>query len=196
MQRARLLPLSDDDFVALLSPTLEGWRMAGKGGFFWTDDGALESRGGSGLLWYAEAVFDDFVARVDWRVSAPEDNSGIFLRTPPLTRDDIGPAIERGYEIQIDERGVDPASGTLGSALHLTGAVYKLAPATARASRPIGEWNRFEIHARGDTIAVALNGTAVARLDDGARGTRGHLALQAHHDGSRVQFRDLLVKRL
>lgn len=188
--------MTEDDFIPLLNPSFEGWRMAGQGGFFWTEDGALESRGGSGLLWYAEAVFDDFLLRVDWRLTGPEDNSGVFLRIPKLDRNDIGPAIERGYEVQIDDRGVDPEAGVLGSALHLTGAVYKLARATERASRGTGAWNRFEILAQAATISVTLNGRPVARLDNGARERRGHIALQAHHEGSRVQFRNLAVKRL
>jgi hypothetical protein len=78
----------------------------------------------------------------------------------------------------------------------LTGAVYRLAPAVERASRGVDAWNRFDILARGDTIAVTLNGRPVARLDHGTRERRGHIALQAHHEGSRVQFRDLSVRRL
>jgi Domain of Unknown Function (DUF1080) len=188
--------MAEDGFVPLLNPTLEGWRMAGRGSFVWNDEGVIESRGGSGLLWYTEAVFENFVLRVDWRVLAPEDNSGVFLRCPPLGRDDLTPAIERGYEIQIDERGVDPEADALGSALHVTGAIYKLAPAISRASHPVGTWNRFEIRAEGRTIDVTLNGTSVARLENGPRESRGHVALQAHHEGSRVQFRDLEVRRL
>jgi hypothetical protein len=186
----------EDAFTPLLVPSFEGWRMAGKGGFYWTEDGALESRGGSGLLWYAEAVFEDFVLRVDWRVRRREDNSGVFLRIPALAPNDLGPAIARGYEVQIDERGFDPERGEEGSALHLTGAVYKLAPARRHVSRPVGEWNRFEILAEGDRIDVALNGENVARLEHGDRERRGHIALQAHHEGSCVHFRDLMVKRL
>jgi hypothetical protein len=188
--------MRQEAFVPLLKPNLEGWRMAGKGSFVSTDTGAVESRGGSGLFWYADAVFQDFVLRVDWRVLAPEDNSGVFVRCPSLQGDDLTPAIERAYEIQIDERGVDPEKGVLGSALHVTGAIYKLAPATSRASHPVGTWNRFDIRADGPTIDVTLNGTSVARVENGTRDRRGHVALQAHHEGSRVQFRDLQVWRL
>lgn len=186
----------DDEFVALFSPTLDGWRMAGEGGFFRTEDGVLESRGGSGLFWYAMAVFDDFVLRVSWRVLDAADNSGVFLRIPALAAGDVAPAVAHGYEVQIDERGVDPETGFPGSPLHLTGAVYGVAPARRHASRAIGEWNSFDITAKKDTILVSLNGELVARCDAGGRAQRGHLALQAHHDGSRVQFRDLRVKRL
>ena len=102
-----------------------------------------------------------------------------------------------GYEVQIDERGYDPDRKATGSPLHYTGAVYRLAPATTMASRPVGEWNVFQITARGPEIAVSLNGVAVARLDrDLDRPRRGHVGLQNHHPGSRVQFRRLRIRRL
>jgi hypothetical protein len=175
----------------LLTPTMAGWRMAGPGGFRWiAAEDAVESFGGSGLLWYAAAGFDDFVLRVEWRITRPEDNSGIFLRCPPL-EDDPRPAIEQGYEVQIDDRGLDPETGQFGSALHLTGAIYRLAPATGRLSRPVGAWNDFEVTARGPVIVVRLNGTEVSRLEGASREPLGHVGLQNHHDASAVQFRRL-----
>src|SRR5690348_873988 len=113
----------DSDFVPLLSPGLVGWRMAGAGGFSCLGDGVVESHGGSGILWYAEAQYGDFILHAGWRLSGSEDNSGIFLRIPPLGND-LRPAIEEGYEAQIDDRGLDPKTRRLGSPLHLTGAIY------------------------------------------------------------------------
>ncbi|HJU19006.1 MAG TPA: DUF1080 domain-containing protein [Stellaceae bacterium] len=181
--------------MPLMHPDLVGWRMAGAGGFLCREGGVIESQGGSGILWYAGAEFEDFVLRVHWRFTGSEDNSGVFLRIPPLGSDPQ-PAIEQGYEVQIDDRGFDPRTGRLGSTLHLTGAVYGLAPAALRASRALGQWNEFEITARRDAISVRLNDMPVARLDSAARRPRGHIGLQAHHDGSAVQFRGLRVKRL
>jgi len=174
---------------------LQDWRMAGPGGFRRLDDGGIESHGGSGLFWYAAAVFDDFRLAVEWRISHETDNSGIFLRIPPLTSSPQ-PAIERGYEVQIDERGVNPAASKQDDPLHLTGAIYRLAPALRRASRGIGEWNRFEILAQGFEIDVTLNGVEVSRLTTALRRRGGHIALQNHHDGSTVQFRKLEIVAL
>jgi hypothetical protein len=185
----------EPDFVPLLSPDLTGWRMAGLGGFSYSDDGIVESYGRSGIFWYADAAFSDFRLRVAWRLTGSDDNSGIFLRIPPLERD-VQPAIDQGYEVQIDDRGFDPETGRLGSRLHLTGAIYGLVPAAVRAFRPIGQWNDFEITAQGTTISVRLNNIAVARLGNASRRPRGHIGLQAHHEGSAVQFRDLRIRRL
>lgn len=182
-------------FRSLLTPGLAGWRMAGPGGFRWAAEGVLESHGGTGLFWYADEVFEDFILRAEWRITRIEDNSGIFLRCPPLD-DDPQPAIERGYEIQIDDRGFDPETETLDSPRHLTGAVYTLAPATCLASRPVGSWNEFEITALGPSITVRLNEREVCRLENAGREPRGHVGLQNHHDGSAVQFRKLRIKRL
>jgi hypothetical protein len=179
-------------FHSLLMPDLRGWRMAGPGCFCVTEQGLFESEGGHGLLWYAAEVFDDFVLEVRWRLTGPEDNSGVFLRTPPLA-DDPAPAVAEGYEVQIDDRGVDPEGGRLGSPLHLTGAIYKLAPAARLLSRPPGAWNEFWITARGDAIVVALNGEEASRLEQGKRNRRGHLALQCHRPGSRVQFEQVRI---
>jgi hypothetical protein len=182
-------------FHSLLTPELTGWRMAGAGGFRPVEGGAIESYGGSGLLWYAAQIYENFILKVEWRVTRGDDNSGVFIRCPPLD-DDIQPAIERGYEIQIDDQGHDPERDVYKSSFHITGAIYKLAPARIVVSRGAALWNQFEITARGGLIAVVLNGEEVARLTNASREPRGHIALQAHHEGSRVQFRELQVRRL
>jgi hypothetical protein len=179
----------------LLTPAFVGWRMAGPGGFSWLLDGIVESYGGPGLFWYANEVFEDFMLSVRWRITQPEDNSGIFLRFPPLS-ESPQPAIERGYEVQIDDRGFDPKRNVFGSAFHLTGAIYQLAPAVRQRSRAVGEWNLFEITARGRMLAVKLNDHAVSMLENASREPRGHIGLQNHHEGSAVQFRDLYVMAL
>jgi len=182
------------DYRSLLTPDLAGWRMAGSGGFKPSESG-MESYGGPGLLWFAEQEFENFVLRVRWRLTNPHDNSGVFIRIPPLDAD-VQPAIRDGYEVQIDDRGLDPATGLLDSALHLTGAVYGLAPAIANASGPVGTWNDFEIAAQGPAVSVTLNDVPVAELQHAARRPRGHIGLQAHHDGSAVQFQALDIRVL
>lgn len=189
-----LLATRGHGFDGLFEPGLPGWRMAGRGGFADTGD-AVETYGGPGLLWYAARRYTDFALHVAWRIAKPGDNSGVFIRIPPL-RDSPQPAIEHGYEVQIDDRGIDPERGLCGSALHLSGAIYGLAPARRTASRPTGSWNEFDIVARGPVIRVRLNGALTAATDCAARRRTGHIALQAHHTGSVVQFRDLRVQCL
>jgi hypothetical protein len=183
-----------DSAIDLLAD-LGAWRMAGSGRCVAAAEG-IESEGGPGLYWYARRDFADFVLRLEWRCGAPSDNSGVFIRTPPLDSD-WHPAVEQGYEIQIDDRGYDPEARRTGSALHMTGAIYRLAPANALASHPVGAWNSFYIVARGTEITVTLNGIMTASLTrDVGRRRSGHIALQCHHPGASVWFRRLRVQPL
>lgn len=185
---------------ALLTPSLTGWQMAGSGGFTVVGD-AVESFGGIGLLWYTREVFEDFVLQVDWRAANPDDNSGVLFRFPALNSSDPGNdwrlASDRGYEIQIDDTGFDPVTNQHNEPSHRTGAVYALAPSTKLNSKPLGEWNSYLITVSGRRISVTLNGELVCDYTaDGTRSPRGHIGLQNHHPGSRVQFRNLFVTRV
>ena len=196
----RAIPAPQANEVALINTTLDGWQMAGAGQFISIGNDTVESQDGIGLLWYTKETFSDFVLTLDWRSLSASDNSGVFIRFPALGNSDPANdwrlAVDQGYEVQIDDRGFDPATNTPGSALHRTGAIYQLAPALAQNSKALGEWNRFEITANGSTISVKLNGLEVSRLTgDGTRPLRGHIGLQNHHPGSRVQFRNLLVRK-
>lgn len=174
------------------------WVQAGAGRFTPIAPGVMESHGGPGLLWYASERFGDCILEVEWRCRDLEDNSGVFLRFPEEELRRERPDFQQGLEVQIDERGVDPEAGRLHSPLHLTGAVYRLAPARTRASRPPGEWNTFRIEVQGGAVRVQLNGVEVCTLDaiPADRPAVGHLGLQNHHPGSRVQFRAPRVRVL
>jgi choline dehydrogenase-like flavoprotein len=182
-------------FTPLGSGGLAGWQMAGAGSFMELGANIIESVGGAGLLWFTKEEFADFILRVDWQIFSEFDNSGVYLRFPALGND-FKPADTQGYEVQIDERGINP-QGNPGSALHRTGAVYGLAPSTKPDfPRLVGQWNTFEIEAKGPAITVKLNGQPVSSLPNGNRSVKGHIGLQNHHAGSRVQFRNIRIKRL
>ncbi len=146
--------------------------------------------------------FENFILRVDWRASFPDDNSGVFIRFPALGNTDPAndwkPASDQGYEIQIDDTGKNPDvnPNVFNDPLHRTGAVYKLAPANILASLPIGQWNAYEIEANGNDIKVTLNGQLVSHLQNGNRLLKGFIGLQNHHFGSKVQFKNIRIKPL
>jgi len=174
--------------------------MAGSGKFNVVGNNTVESEGGIGLLWYTKEVFADFLLTVQWRSINLFDNSGVFLRFPALGNqnpaEDWKLAVDQGYEVQIDDRGFDPNTNTTGSPLHMTGAVYQLTPAIKLASKALGQWNTFQIEATGPDIKVRLNGELVSHLSTNqGRPPSGHIGLQNHHSGSRVQFRNLFVTR-
>jgi hypothetical protein len=197
---SRALPAPAPNTIKLLNAKLDGWQMAGSGRFVTVGADTVESQDGIGLLWYTKEEFADFNLTVDWRAMNATDNSGVFIRFPVLGNSDPANdwrlAVDQGYEIQIDDRGYDPATNTTGDALHITGAVYLLAPATMLNSKPLGQWNHFEISAIGPQITVKLNGAQVSQLS-GTQGRplKGHIGLQNHHFGSRVQFRNLFIQK-
>ena len=190
---------AEPGFAPLGSGGLVGWQMAGNGGFQELGGNIIESVGGIGLLWFTKEQFDDFILRVDFRLSWPNDNSGIFIRFPaPGSGDpanDWKPATTQGYEIQIDNTGFNPDTNTFNDPLHKTGAIYTLAPSNA-VMPAVGQWHTYEIEAVGNKITVRLNGQQVSQLTNASRSPKGFIGLQNHHAGSTVQFTRLRIKKL
>lgn len=58
--------------------------------------------------------------------------------------------------------------------------------------RPAGEWNTYELVARGQTISLWVNGAVTSEITVAV--PRGHFGLEA--EGWRIEFRDLKVKPL
>jgi len=190
---------AETDFAPLGNGGLDGWQMAGSGGFIELGGGIVDSFVRIGLLWLAPDQFDDFVLRLDFRLSSPTDNSGVFLRFPALGNTDPANdwrrAVTDGYEIQIDNTGFNPDTNTFDDPLHKTGAIYTLAASSA-VMPAVGQWHTYEIEALGGTITVRLNGQQVSQLRNASRSPKGYVGLQNHHAGSRVQFARLRIKKL
>jgi hypothetical protein len=96
-------PAPEPGALSLLTPTLDGWQMAGFGRFNVIGNGTVESEGGIGLLWYTKEEFVDFSLTVQWRSINIFDNSGVFIRFPALGNTDPANdwklAVDQGYEI-------------------------------------------------------------------------------------------------
>jgi hypothetical protein len=231
---ARLRSAGDDlsaGFTALFNGRdFSGWKVPeGDGGHWKVVDGVIDYDAGSEAkedknLW-TERAFGDFVLNVDWRLketpyinpnvpyilpdgthardihgnemrlALPDSDSGIFLRGSSKSQINIwcwpiGSGEIYGYRTDSQQPAEVRAAVT---------------PRT-QADRPVGEWNRFEITARGDHITVLLNGKKVideARLP--GIPARGPIGLQ-HHGGKRdgkwagppslVQFKNIAIRDL
>lgn len=202
---AAATPAPNPNFRPLFSGTLDGWQMAGAGGFNVIAGNVLQSFGGLGLLWYTREEFGDFELTLDWRVFKSDGNSGVFIRFPALNSSNAATdwqlAVGRGYEIQIDDSGYNPDTNTSGDAAHETGSVYAIKAPSQLASNPTGQWNAYRIRAQADKLNVWLNGVQVitAFVVDNVRPRKGHIGLQ-NHSGvtgpSLVEFRNIQVKDL
>ncbi len=181
-----------DEFTYIFDGrTIDGWHMAGAGRFVIVEsDKSLRSEGGMGLLWYTKRKYKDFVLKVDWKVSRRNDNSGVFIRFSHPGNDPMI-AVNTGYEIQIDDTAMPD-----GNPLHKTGAIYNFAaPLNAIvASKPVGQWNTFEIEAIGQKYSVTLNGKKVIPGFTGNRNTEGYIGIQNHDADSHVSFKNIRIK--
>lgn len=160
----------------------EGWFQEDAGE--WTiENGALVGRGGPGHL-FSEKTYRDFEFRALVRVN-DRGNSGMYFRTRP------NPAANNpwpiGHEAQIDHR--DPRN--------FTGVIYNEAWPTylkAPVSRD-NAWFDYRVRAEGQRVRTWINGVPMvdAHLD---AHTDGHIALQGHHDGNEIMFKDLRILEL
>jgi choline dehydrogenase-like flavoprotein len=196
-------------FESIFDGTLTDWKMStirnqpgrDNPGSFVVRRGALEARPGTdiGLLWNSKPAPPAFVLRLEWMMTAPDDNSGIFLKFPdPESKGYDNTAyvgVNFGFEVQIDEQARPD-----GSPLHRTGAIYTFQSPNLGALhvRPIGEWNAYEITVNGADYTVSLNGSLVNQFhfngdpQSPARGQGSFIGLQAHT--GRVRFRNLQWK--
>lgn len=218
-------------FTALFNGhDFSGWNVPeGDGGHWKIIDGAIDydaqsEAPGDKSLW-SQRSFRDFVLQVDWRIkdtpytnpnipyvlpdgthardihgkeirmALPDSDSGIFLRGAGKNQINIwcwpiGSGEMYGYRTDPNQSPEVRAAVT---------------PRT-QADNPVGQWNHFEITARGNEITVYLNGRLVidhARLPDLA--PEGPIALQ-HHGGKRngtwagppslLQFKNIYIKEL
>jgi len=179
----------EKDFTPLYSqgdPLKQGWSMVGPGSIKEESDGVLVTEGGMGLLWYSKQTFGDFTLRVEYKLTAPANNSGVFVRfpNPPKSPWD---AVHEGYEIQICQ-DADPE--------HRTGSVYSFkATDKTPPAKPAGEWNTYEISVKGQEYTISLNGEVINTYK-GSRGIRGYVGLQNHDPKSIVRFRNVRIKTL
>lgn len=158
---------------------LNGWRVSGVG-VWQNNEGVLSVERGIGYL-YVPITLRDFVLTLEARLS-PGANSGVFFRARhPGWGFRPWPV---GYEAQLDNN--DPEN--------CTGALYNLAQPDKQTTRD-GEWIRLRIHAQGNTIRIAVNGTETVQIVDDTY-EEGFIALQAHHPTCKVEFRSIRLTSL
>jgi len=156
-----------------------GWKARG-GGTWEVEDGALVGRDGPGHL-FTEAEFGDVEIRGHVKVNT-KGNGGLYFRTVPRPEDpDTWPL---GYEAQVDQH--DPKN--------FTGCIYDRAWGPKMITRD-NAWIDYRVRAQGDHIQTWINGVPMvdAQLKDFAR---GHIALQTHHHGNVIMWKDLEVRDL
>ncbi|MEO7297289.1 MAG: DUF1080 domain-containing protein [Verrucomicrobiota bacterium] len=177
-----------------------GWRMVGPGEFK-LENGELVTHGGMGLLFYERERLGDCQIRIEFKLTATNDNSGVFIRiaNPP---NDVWDAVNHGYEVQIDNTG---------DQRHRTGCLYSFTKAKNAVDAKVGAWSTMLITLKGKRTIVQVDGVVVTDYSEGQpvpekmiwyegdRGRRvdsGYIGLQNHGHGAEVHFKEVSMKPL
>jgi len=178
-----------DGFMEMFSEAaLKNWRQCGPGRFEVTN-GVATGVGGMGLWWYAGRAFTNFVMRGEFVQEQEIADSGVFLRFPD-PKDDPWNAVHQGHEIEIgDPEPKDPT--------WRTGSVYPFQASKTAHTKPIGQWNQYEITCDGQRYVVRINGEVVTDWTDPKMRTRsGFIGLQNYNDQKTVRHRMVRIKPL
>ncbi len=147
---------------------------------------------GKGVHLATAKPYGDFEFHVDWMLTQPGGDSGIYLRSyPQVQLWDPSSAREK-------KNGADKGSGGLWNNNPDNPGRWPL----ALADKPIGQWNSMDITMVGTRVWVTLNGTPVVVgqiLDNFFERTQpvlptGSIELQTH--GSEVRFRNIYVREI
>ena len=182
----RIRDLSPDPepegMVHMIDENLENW-FAQDNAKWANEGGTLVGRNGPGHL-FSKATFANFEMRSLVKVNT-RGNSGMYFRVTP--NPDPNTPWPNGYEAQIDQH--DPKN--------FTGCVYNKAWATSGPGLdgPItrdNAWFDYRVRAENDRIRTWINGVLFvdAKLQEF---NDGHLAVQGHHEGNVIEFRDYRV---
>lgn len=162
--------------------TPRGW-FAEDAGTWTVEGGTLIGRDGPGHL-FTDGTYRDFEMRALVRVNE-RGNSGMYFRVTPNPNPNV--PWPNGFEAQVDNH--DPKN--------FTGCIYDMAwPAgvTAPITRD-NAWFDYRVRAEGNRVRTWINGVPMvdAELE---QFEEGHLAVQGHHRGNVIQFRDIRVLEL
>jgi hypothetical protein len=175
-------------------PDLGGWTRrpwpatAALGPQQWSVDavtGHLVCDGKGGHEWLRlDRETGDAAFHVEWRFTPVEGadryNSGVLARTAA--------DLSTWHQAQVGLAG-----GFLFGVTPVGGTVKRVTqePAALRV-RPAGEWNVYEVVARGRALSLWVNGALTSAIEIDA--PRGHFGLEA--EGWRIEFRNLKVRSL
>lgn len=155
--------------------SLTGWEPH-VGGDWKVEDGAIVCPGTSAGWLGTSDTFGDYVLKLEFR-GGEKVNSGVFLRSSKEGQPHI-----TGYELQIWD--YQPAGYNTGS---LVGSL-KAAPTQILP----GQWNRYEITAKGNHFKIVLNGTTLLEGDD-AKHASGVVGFQCQKNNP-IQFRSIRLQ--
>jgi len=180
-------------YVSLFNGSdLDGWVIENNAAFS-ARDGLLVLNKGAGWL-RSEQEFGDFVFELDFRFLEEEANSGIFVRTGPTSKNDQNGWPDNGYQVQCKDTITEARA--IGTMIPYGAPDFEHESnrdAIAKAYRPTGEWNHYEITCKGEDLSVKLNGTLITTASN-IKNLRGHVGIQAEF--GHLEFRNIRIRLL
>lgn len=196
---AMLAQRGADGFAPIFNgQDLAGW--AGPVENYQVREGSIVCQPGKGGTIYTEQEYDDFVARLEFKLP-PGGNNGLAIRYPGSGDTAYGGMCELQVLDTEHPRyaSLDPRQAH--------GSAYGMVAAHRGYLRPTGEWNFQEVTVQGSHIQVELNGNVILDADlaqvtefmggrphPGKDRTRGHFGFAGHSDP--VEFRKVQIKTL
>jgi hypothetical protein len=157
--------------------SLEHWNQIGNANWRLAE-GVVQADQGNGFL-VSKNSYADFQIRSEFWVDA-DANSGIFLRCA----DPQKVTSKNCYEVNIYDKRPEPSYGT--------GAIVDVAKVVPMPKAG-GQWNIYEITAKGPQLIVTLNGIRTVDVVDNKL-SRGPIALQ--YGAGVVKFRKVEIRPL
>lgn len=163
-------------------------------------EGAIVCKPGHGGTIYADKMFSDFVARLEFQLP-PGGNNGLAIRYPGMG----DPAYVGMCELQVLDTEHPKYAELDNRQAH--GSAYGMVPAHRGYLRKTGEWNFQEVTVKGSQITVELNGTVILDADlskvseflantphPGKDRKTGYFGFAGHGDA--VEFRNVSIQEV
>ncbi len=158
--------------------TLSGWTTVGPN-LWQVKDGVVIGTGPVSHL-FSPNLYTNLEFKAEVRLNH-SGNSGMYIRVAR------GPGFPRGYEAQVENTSPDPQR---------TGSLYGFSPVREQLVADDTWWTQTVV-AVGNHIIIKVNDKIVTDFIDQKNTYRaGYLAFQQHNDGSVVEFRHAVAKRL
>jgi hypothetical protein len=176
--------------------TLSNWKVGNNAGTFSIENGAIVAHGPVAHLFYtgdaAQHSFKNFEFKADV-MTTPGSNSGIYFHT---AYQESGWPV-KGYEAQVNNSQSD---------WRRTGSLYGIQDVKEVFVKD-NEWFTEYIKVQGKRIIIKINDKTVVdytepenvKREKGMEGrvlSKGTFALQGHDPGSKVYFKNIMVKLL
>lgn len=185
------------DWVSIFDgKSLDGWKVNENPSTFSIEEGAIVANGDRAHLFYAGELANHSFKNFEFKaqvMTMPNSNAGIYFHTK--FQEEGWPS--KGYEVQVNNTHTD---------WRRTGGLYAIDDVKDPPTKD-NEWFTQHIIVNGKNVVVKLNDEIVVDYTEPDNPERpdgmkdrlidsGTFALQGHDPGSKVLFKDIMVKVL